>query len=67
LGFIIGNGLKIDLATEGMPGLIACILANHLGPKNEFLADACERVDKVLVELKKIGVKVTGLKAEGAA
>ena len=61
LGGVIGNGFKVDLDddnTEGMQGLIACILANHIGPKNEFLTDACERVDKVLAELEKQGISV---------
>lgn len=58
LGVVVGNGLEIDLYTGGMAGLVACIIANHIGPKNEFLKDACERVERILSELEKIGVQV---------
>lgn len=58
IGVIVGNGLQIDLYSGGMAGLVTCIIANHIGPKTEFLKDACERVDRILSELKKSGFQV---------
>lgn len=59
LGFIVGNGGEIDLDSNDLQGLIACILANHIGPKTEFLSDATDRVERVISELERQGVHVS--------